>query len=45
MSQDDAFNTLRHELVKTPLDHLFGITMNVSKVGLGGELSQEDAQG
>ena len=49
--QDYAFNTLRHELVKAPvLTHPdptrpFVVTKDASKVGLGGELSQEDAQG
>jgi hypothetical protein len=49
--QDDAFNTLRHELVKAlVLAHSdtarpFVVTTDASKVGLSGELSQEDAQG
>ena len=49
--QDDAFNTLRHELVKAPVlahpdpTRSFVVTTDASKVGQGGELSQEDAQG
>jgi hypothetical protein len=49
--QDDAFNTLKHELVKAPVlahpdpTRPFVVTTDASKVGLGGELSQEDAQG
>jgi hypothetical protein len=49
--QDDAFNTLRHELAEAPVlahpdpTRPFVITTDASKVGLGGELSQEDAQG
>jgi hypothetical protein len=49
--QDDVFNTLRHELLKAPVlahpdpTRPFVVTTDASKVGLGGELSQEDAQG
>ena len=49
--QDDTFNTLRHMLVKAPVlahpdpTRPFVVTTDASKVGLGGELSQVDAQG
>lgn len=50
-TEEEAFNTLRNALMRAPvLDHPdpsrpFIVTTDASKVGLGGELSQEDSQG